>query len=82
MSAEVSAAIGFSVAGATALLATPVAIATARRTDFYDHPREYRRHAAPTPLLGGAAVLLAFLVAVVALGGVSGGLLVLVGGSV
>ena len=56
MSADTTALVGFSVAGAAAFLATPVAIAVARRTHFYDHPREYRRHAAPTPFLGGAAV--------------------------
>jgi UDP-GlcNAc:undecaprenyl-phosphate GlcNAc-1-phosphate transferase len=62
-----------------AFLATPAAIRIARRADFLDHPRGYRRHTAPTPLLGGAAVLVAFLIAAVALGDVSGKLLVPVG---
>ncbi len=78
MSAELSAAVGFAVAGAASLVATPLAIRVARRADFYDHPRGYRRHAGPTPLLGGAAVLWAFLLAAVAVGA-SGKLLVLLG---
>ncbi|MHB1570014.1 MAG: glycosyltransferase family 4 protein [Solirubrobacteraceae bacterium] len=52
----------------TLLAATPVAIAVANRTDFLDHPREYRQHAAPTPLLGGAAVLLAVMAGAAAVG--------------
>src|SRR5436305_1704565 len=76
MSAELSAAVGFVAAATVAFVATPVAIRMARRTVFLDQPRGYRRHDAPTPLLGGAAVLLAFLIAAVALGDVSGKLLV------
>jgi UDP-GlcNAc:undecaprenyl-phosphate/decaprenyl-phosphate GlcNAc-1-phosphate transferase len=64
------------VAGAAAFVATPLAIRIARRVRFYDHPREYRRHAAPTPLLGGAAVVGAFLVGAV-VAGAGGKLLVL-----
>jgi UDP-GlcNAc:undecaprenyl-phosphate/decaprenyl-phosphate GlcNAc-1-phosphate transferase len=78
MSAELSAAVGFAVAGAASFAATPLAIRVARRADFYDHPREYRQHAAPTPFLGGSAVVGAFLLAAVALH-VSGRLLVLLG---
>jgi UDP-GlcNAc:undecaprenyl-phosphate/decaprenyl-phosphate GlcNAc-1-phosphate transferase len=72
MDAEVSVAVGFVTAGAVTIASTPAAIAIARRTDFYDHPREYRKHASATPLLGGAAVLVGFLIAAVAVGGVSG----------
>src|SRR2546421_8607101 len=79
MSTGLSVALGFSVGGAVALLATPGAIAVARRTDFYDRPREYRKHAAPTPLLGGAAVLVALLAAALLLGGTTSRLLVLLG---
>lgn len=82
MNTEVSAAVGFAVAGATSMLLTPVAIAVARKTDFYDRPREYRQHAAPTPFLGGAAVLIAFLTAAVILGAVGGGLVVVLAGAV
>lgn len=68
MSAELSAAVGFVTAMAVVLAATPIAIAIARRTDFLDRPREYRRHDSPTPLLGGAVVLLGLLVAAAMLG--------------
>lgn len=78
MNAELSAAVGFTVAAAASWVATPLAIVVARRTDFYDHPREYRRHSAATPFLGGAAVLAGFLAAAVAVGAVNGGLLVLI----
>jgi UDP-GlcNAc:undecaprenyl-phosphate/decaprenyl-phosphate GlcNAc-1-phosphate transferase len=78
MGALASAAVGFAVAGVASFAATPLAIRFARRTEFYDLPREYRRHAAPTPLLGGAAVIGSFLLAALALG-VSGNLLVLLG---
>jgi UDP-GlcNAc:undecaprenyl-phosphate/decaprenyl-phosphate GlcNAc-1-phosphate transferase len=81
MNVELSPVLGAGVAGAAAFVATPLAIRVARRFDFYDHPREYRRHAAPTPLLGGAAVIGAYLVAAVAVGA-SGKLLVLVVGAV
>ena len=72
MDAEVSAAVGFGTAALVTAVATPVAIRIAKRTDFLDHPREYRKHAAATPYLGGAAVMVGFLVAAVAVGGVSG----------
>lgn len=62
MTAELSAAIGLLAGGAAAAAATPLAIRVAKRTGFYDVPREYRRHAAPTPLLGGAALLVGWLV--------------------
>jgi UDP-GlcNAc:undecaprenyl-phosphate/decaprenyl-phosphate GlcNAc-1-phosphate transferase len=51
-----------------ALLATPAAIAIAQRTEFFDHPVGYKKHSAPTPYLGGAAVLCALCVVVIALG--------------
>jgi len=79
MSVELTAVLSFGVAAALSAAATPVVIGVARRTDFYDHPREYRKHAAPTPFLGGAAVLAAFLIAGLAIAGASGKLLVLVG---
>ncbi len=79
VSTELTAAVGFAIAGAVSLVATPAAIAMARRTDFYDRPRDYRRHRAPTPFLGGAAVLVGFLAAAIALGAPDGRLLVLLG---
>jgi UDP-GlcNAc:undecaprenyl-phosphate/decaprenyl-phosphate GlcNAc-1-phosphate transferase len=64
--AEAAAALGFVAGALAALIFTPVAISIARRTDFQDRPREYRKHAAPTPFLGGAAVVAAFFVAAIA----------------
>lgn len=39
------------------LAATPLAIRLAERTGFHDRPAGYKGHAAPTPYLGGAAVV-------------------------
>lgn len=44
-----------------ALGATPFAISIACRMRFYDSPFGYKAHGAPTPYLGGAAVVAAFL---------------------
>ncbi len=71
MSVVVSAGIGFAVAGMATLLLTPLAIRLAIRTNFLDRPRQYRQHAAPTPFLGGAGVLLAYLIAAFTVGAVS-----------
>jgi UDP-GlcNAc:undecaprenyl-phosphate GlcNAc-1-phosphate transferase len=65
---EVRLAAAFAAAVAVALLATPAAIRVARRTDFLDHPRDYKKHGGATPYLGGAAVVSAVLVAVIAFG--------------
>ncbi len=51
----------------TVLAVTPVAIRVAERIDFHDRPRGYKGHAAPTPYLGGAAVLVGFLLGAVLL---------------
>jgi UDP-GlcNAc:undecaprenyl-phosphate/decaprenyl-phosphate GlcNAc-1-phosphate transferase len=72
VTAELAAPLGFVAAAVVALAATPAAIRVAHRTDFLDRPREYRRHDAPTPFLGGAAVLSAFLVAALMVGGGDG----------
>jgi UDP-GlcNAc:undecaprenyl-phosphate GlcNAc-1-phosphate transferase len=47
-----------------------VAMLVARRTAFFDRPAGYKVHGAPTPYLGGTAVLAAALVAAIALDGV------------
>jgi len=44
-----------------AIVATPLAIRLARRTGFLDQPVGYKKHAAPTPYLGGAVILAGFL---------------------
>jgi UDP-N-acetylmuramyl pentapeptide phosphotransferase/UDP-N-acetylglucosamine-1-phosphate transferase len=54
----------FAVALAATFAVTPVAIAVAHRARFLDQPTGYKRHAGPTPYLGGAAVLGGVLVAV------------------
>jgi UDP-GlcNAc:undecaprenyl-phosphate GlcNAc-1-phosphate transferase len=79
MSIELTSAGSFAAAAVASVAATPVAIRIARRTDFLDRPRDYRQHGAPTPLLGGAAVLVAFLLAGLLVAGASGRLLVLLG---
>lgn len=72
MSVELAAVIAFGVAGAVSVVSTPFAVRVAQRTSFLDHPRGYHKHAASTPLLGGAAVLVGFLLAAVAVGGFGG----------
>jgi UDP-GlcNAc:undecaprenyl-phosphate GlcNAc-1-phosphate transferase len=82
MSLGLTAVLSFAVAAVAALVATPLAIRIAERADFFDPPREYRKHAAPTPFLGGAAVLAAFLLAGLLVAGASGKLLIPLGGAV
>src|SRR3954468_18211473 len=48
---------------------TPVAIRVAGRLNFYDHPAGYKGHGHPTPYLGGAAVVGAFVVAALVVAG-------------
>jgi UDP-N-acetylmuramyl pentapeptide phosphotransferase/UDP-N-acetylglucosamine-1-phosphate transferase len=50
------------VATATALVATPVAMAVARRLDVVDHPAPLKPQRVPVPYLGGAAVFVAAIV--------------------
>ena len=38
------------------------------RTDFLDHPRDYKKHSQSTPYLGGAGVIAAFLIVAAILG--------------
>jgi UDP-GlcNAc:undecaprenyl-phosphate GlcNAc-1-phosphate transferase len=77
VSPELTVVVGAVAGGGAALVATPLAVRAARRLDVYDHPHGYHRHAAPTPLLGGAAVIGAVVVSALLIG-VSGKLLVLV----
>jgi UDP-GlcNAc:undecaprenyl-phosphate/decaprenyl-phosphate GlcNAc-1-phosphate transferase len=53
--------LAFFFAAVAALLLTPAAIFIARRTGFFDRPVGYKGHLRPTPYLGGAAVVAAFL---------------------
>ena len=66
---ELRLALAFAIGFGAALIIVPVAIRVAWRTDFLDHPVGYKKHARPTPYLGGAAVMLAFLPASLLLGG-------------
>ncbi len=59
----------FVLALSAAFAATPVAIAVATRTGFHDKPVGYKGHRAPTPYLGGAAVVAAFALAGLTVGG-------------
>ena len=45
---------------------TPIAVRVAVRLQFFDVPAGYKGHRAPTPYLGGAAVMIGFLVASIA----------------
>ena len=56
--------VGLMLAMAIAYAATPVAIRIAAHFNFYDVPVGYKGHRTPTPYLGGAAVVSAFVVAV------------------
>jgi UDP-GlcNAc:undecaprenyl-phosphate GlcNAc-1-phosphate transferase len=51
------------VSGVAVWALTPLAIRLAVRTSFYDYPKGYKAHPAPTAYLGGAAVMAGFLLA-------------------
>lgn len=68
MSSETTALATFAIAALLAWLGTPIAIRVACRTCFFDHPVGYKGHTKPTPYLGGAAVMSAFLLSTVILG--------------
>ena len=64
MSPELSAAAAFAIAAVATYLATPVVIAIAVRTKFFDLPAGYKGHKRPTPYLGGTAIIVGILAAV------------------
>lgn len=68
MSVSASAIAAFAVGAAAAFVFTPIVIAFARRAKVYDHPGGYHQHARPTPLLGGAALLAATVIAAAVVG--------------
>jgi UDP-GlcNAc:undecaprenyl-phosphate GlcNAc-1-phosphate transferase len=70
--AQLAGAFAFSLV--ISLVATPLAIRLAVRTGFYDEPVGYKAHRAPTPYLGGVAVVGAFLVSAIPFGAGFGGL--------
>ena len=59
----------FVLALSAAFAVTPLAIAVATRTGFHDNPVGYKGHGTPTPYLGGAAVVAAFALAGLTVGG-------------
>jgi UDP-GlcNAc:undecaprenyl-phosphate/decaprenyl-phosphate GlcNAc-1-phosphate transferase len=66
---EVRLIAAFALAALITLALTPIAIRVAHGTGFYDHPVGYKQHRAPTPYLGGVAVVLGFLAGSIAFGG-------------
>ncbi len=80
MTPEARMLIGLVLASALAYAATPVAIRVAGQLEFFDKPAGYKGHAAPTPYLGGAAVMAAFVVTLLVLAGDYGRTLPLVAG--
>ena len=69
MQLEVQLVCGLTIALVVAYSATPVAIRVAHRLEFFDKPFGYKGHARPTPYLGGAAVVAAFVVASLVMAG-------------
>jgi UDP-GlcNAc:undecaprenyl-phosphate/decaprenyl-phosphate GlcNAc-1-phosphate transferase len=64
------------------LALTPVAIRVASRTGFYDRPRGYKTHEAPTAYLGGTAVISGVALAAILLTGDAVHYLPLIGAAV
>src|SRR5436190_20921266 len=69
MTLAVRVALGLVLAAALTYLATPYAIRAAHQLQFYDRPAGYKGHLAPTPYLGGAALMAGFLAALLASAG-------------
>src|SRR4051812_29776210 len=63
MSFEPQLLVGVLTGTVIAYAATPVAMRAAQRLEFFDKPAGYKGHAVPTPYLGGAAVVVAFVFA-------------------
>jgi UDP-GlcNAc:undecaprenyl-phosphate GlcNAc-1-phosphate transferase len=64
MSPDLTAAAAFAIAAGVTYLVTPLCISVAVRTGFYDLPKGYKGHQRPTPYLGGTAIVLGILAAV------------------
>jgi UDP-GlcNAc:undecaprenyl-phosphate GlcNAc-1-phosphate transferase len=58
--------LAFATGAAVTYAVTPLLIGLARRIGFFDHPVGYKKHATPTPYLGGAAVGLGLLAGCIA----------------
>ena len=57
--------LSFVVATGLSVAVTPLLIRTAVRHGIFDHPSGHKSHVQPTPYLGGLAIVLGFVVAVV-----------------
>lgn len=83
MPLEVRIALGLVLASLVAYAATPLAVRLAQRFELYDLPGDgYKIHAAPTPYLGGAAILVALMAAVPVLALGDDRLFLLLGGGI
>lgn len=82
MSPELAAAAAFAVAALVTYLATPVAIALAIRTKFLDLPVGYKGHRRPTPYLGGTAIIIGIIAAVLLVQGAGSTHVVIILGAV
>jgi UDP-GlcNAc:undecaprenyl-phosphate/decaprenyl-phosphate GlcNAc-1-phosphate transferase len=82
MSPELNAAAAFAIAAIATYVVTPVAIAVALRTRFFDHPAGYKGHKRPTPYLGGTAIIIGILAAVLLVRGSGSTHLVIIVGAV
>jgi UDP-GlcNAc:undecaprenyl-phosphate GlcNAc-1-phosphate transferase len=71
MPSEADAVTALLIAAALTALVTPVMSHVASNVGIFDHPVGYKRHERPTPYLGGVAVLLGVLAAILAMAGVS-----------
>jgi UDP-GlcNAc:undecaprenyl-phosphate GlcNAc-1-phosphate transferase len=69
LSDEARLALAAAVSLAAALVLVPAAIRLAAKTGFYDRPAGHKVHSAPTPYLGGSALMLAFFAGSVTIGG-------------
>jgi UDP-GlcNAc:undecaprenyl-phosphate GlcNAc-1-phosphate transferase len=82
MSPELNAAAAFAIAALATYLATPVAIAIAIRTKFLDLPVGYKGHRRPTPYLGGTAIIIGIIAAVLLVQGAGSTHVVIILGAV
>jgi UDP-GlcNAc:undecaprenyl-phosphate GlcNAc-1-phosphate transferase len=69
MSPELKAATAFAIAALVTYVVTPICIKVAVRTGFFDLPAGYKGHQKPTPYLGGTAIVLGIVAAVMATDG-------------
>jgi UDP-GlcNAc:undecaprenyl-phosphate GlcNAc-1-phosphate transferase len=69
MAPDLEALVALLIAAAVTGLATPLMSRLAQQAGILDHPIGYKRHARPTPYLGGVAILLGVLTAFLIMAG-------------